>query len=168
MAIENRDGLQVGERRLKVQLKKARGAPYLLTHEEQAQHKHKVWLEEMALWLKKTDPDYHRTYPMASRIARQEANRGKQSMDGALEQKPHSSPLCMDAGPTPEGQWPARLVLAAFRQPQLSSNLEKKHMLVLTRGQLEKLYGPSLATRPRFLVDFPARELAKSGGGGKP
>jgi hypothetical protein len=36
-------------------------------------------------------------------------------------------------------------------------------MLVLRRNQLETLYGPSLATRPQFLVDYPAEKHKQIG-----
>jgi len=48
-----------------------------------------------------------------------------------------------------------RLIAVVFRTPSERAPLtDKEDMLVVGRRQLEKLYGPTLASRPQFLVDY--------------
>jgi len=58
-----------------------------------------------------------------------------------------------------------RLIAVVFRTPSEHSPVrDKQDMLVVVRRQLEKLYGPTLASRPQFLVDYhPANQQQQPG-----
>jgi len=63
-----------------------------------------------------------------------------------------------------------RLIAVVFRTPSEHAPVrDKEDMLVVVRRQLEKLYSPTLASRPQFLVDYhPANQLQQTGPTGSP
>jgi hypothetical protein len=46
-----------------------------------------------------------------------------------------------------------RLIMVDFRKPRGEAQ-SRENVLVLTRKTLEQLYGPTLATRPQFLMNY--------------
>jgi len=62
-----------------------------------------------------------------------------------------------------------RLIAVVFRTPSEHAPVtDKEDMLVVVRRQLEKLYGPTLASRPQFLVDYDPTNQQQQGPTGNP